>query len=160
MSGLGAETGALLVVTAAARACAIPLKHVAETMRPLRIEPVAGTPRFVRGVSVIRGAPTPVIDLGKLLDRGGPTADFGRFVTLKVGERRVAVGVDGVVGVWRPDTDELVEVPFILRDVDADMIEAIGARDAKLLVVLSAARLLPDEVWATLAATLAPGAPA
>ena len=52
----------VLVVMVGARACAIPLDHVAETMRPLPIEPVAGTPGFVRGVSVIRGAPTPVVD--------------------------------------------------------------------------------------------------
>jgi purine-binding chemotaxis protein CheW len=37
-------------------------------MRPLPIKPIAGTPGFVRGVSIIRGAPTPVIDLKALLD--------------------------------------------------------------------------------------------
>ena len=57
------ERSPVLIVMAGARACAIPLDYVAETMRPLPIEPVAGTPGFVRGVSVIRGAPTPVVDL-------------------------------------------------------------------------------------------------
>jgi chemotaxis signal transduction protein len=43
-------------------------------------------------------------------------------------------------------------LPPILRDVAADLIEAIGTRDAQLLVVLRAARIVPDEVWTTLAA--------
>ncbi|MCX6539541.1 MAG: chemotaxis protein CheW [Acidobacteria bacterium] len=142
----------MLVVTVGAHTCAIPLHHVAETMRPLPIEPVAGTPGFVRGVSVIRGAPTPVVDLKALLENGENSATYGRFVTLKLGERRMAIGVDGVVGLRNLDSAQLEELPPILRDVAADLIEAIGARDAQLLIVLRAARIVPDEVWTTLAA--------
>ncbi len=142
----------MLIVTVGARACAIPLQHVAETMRPLPVEPVAGTPGFVRGVAVIRGAPTPALDLAALRAGGDGGAAHGRCVTLKRGERRVALGVDGVVGSRNLDRDELGELPAILRDVTADIVEAIGARDAQLLVVLRAARLVPDEIWSTLAA--------
>ena len=78
------EISPVLVVTVGARACAIPLQHVAETMRPLPIEPVAGTPGFVRGVSVIRGAPTPVVDLRALLENVPNSVTYGRFVTMKL----------------------------------------------------------------------------
>jgi purine-binding chemotaxis protein CheW len=146
------ERSLALIVTAGARTCAIPLRYVAETMRPLSIEPVAGTPGFVRGVSVIRGAPVPVVDLKSLLENGEASATYGRFVTMKLGERRVAIGVDGVVGLRNLDSAQLGELPPILRDVAADLIEAIGTRDAQLLVVLRAARIVPDEVWTTIAA--------
>jgi purine-binding chemotaxis protein CheW len=146
------ETSPVLVVTVGTRACAIPLLHVGETMRPLAIQPVAGTPGFVRGVSVIRGAPTPVIDLKALLEHGDNSATYGRFVTIKLGERRVALGVDGVVGLRDLDSARLEDLPPILRDVAADLIAAIDTRDARLLVVLRAARIVPDEVWTTLAA--------
>ncbi|HEY4954888.1 MAG TPA: chemotaxis protein CheW [Gemmatimonadaceae bacterium] len=142
----------VLVVTVGVLACAIPLHHVAETMRPLSIEPVAGTPHFVRGVSVIRGAPTPVVDLKALLENGENSTTYGRFVTMKLGERWVAIGVDGVVGLRELDSAQLGELPPILRNVAADVIDAIGTRDAQLLVVLRAARIVPDEVWTTLAA--------
>jgi chemotaxis signal transduction protein len=56
------EVSPVLVVMVGARACAFPLHHVAETMRPLPIKHVAGTPGFVCGVSVIHGTPTPVVD--------------------------------------------------------------------------------------------------
>ena len=145
------ERSPVLVVIVGARACAIPLHHVAEIMRPLPIEPVAGTPNFVRGVSVIRGAPTPVVDLKALLENGEKSATYGRLVTIKLGERRVAIGVDSVVGLTNLDSAQLGELPPILRDLAADLIEAIGTRDAQLLVVLHAARIVPAEVWTTLA---------
>jgi purine-binding chemotaxis protein CheW len=145
------EKSPVLVVMVGGRACAIPLHHVKETMRPLPIEPVAGTPGFVRGVSLIRGAPTPVVDLKALLENGENSATYGRFVTMKLGERRVAIGVDGVVGLRNLDSAQLGELPPILRDVAADLIEAIGTCDGQLLVVLRAARIVPDEVWTTLA---------
>jgi len=149
------ERSPVLVVTVGARACAIPLKHVVEIMRPLPVEPVAGTPGFIRGVSVIRGTPTPVVDLKALLENGDNSVACGRFVTMKLGERRVAIGVDGVVGLRHLDSMQLGELPPMLRDVAADLIEAIGTCDAHLLVVLRATRIVPDDTWTTLAAAQA-----
>jgi len=135
-----------------ARACAFALHHVAETMRPLPIKSVAGTPGFVRGVSVIRGTPTPVVDLKALLENSDNSPSYGRFVTLKLEDRRVAIGVDSVVGLRYLDSDQLGDLPPLLRDVTADLIESFGTCDAQLLLVLRAARIVPDEVWTTLAA--------
>jgi purine-binding chemotaxis protein CheW len=146
-----AVTSQALFVTAGPWVCAIPLPHVAETMRPLPIEPLAGMPGFVRGVSLIRGTPVPIIDVRALLDSGNPSATFGRFITMKIAERRAAIAVDTVVGVRTLDSGQLGDLPPILRAVGSDIIEAIGTRDAQLLVVLSAARLVPEEAWATLA---------
>ena len=151
------EISPVLVVMVGARACAFPLQHVAETMRPLPIEPIAGTPGFVRGVSVIRGVPTPVVDLKALLENSDNSPSYGRFVTLKYDARRVVIGVDSVVGLRNLDSAQLGELPPLLRDVTADLIESFGTLDAQLLLVLHAARIVPDEVWTSLAAAeLAP----
>jgi purine-binding chemotaxis protein CheW len=101
---------------------------------------------------MIRGAPTPVVDLKALLENSENSATYGRFVTVKLGERRVAIAVDGVAGLRDLDSAQLGELPPMLQDVAAGLIEAIGTRDAQLLVVLRAARIVPDEVWTTLAA--------
>jgi purine-binding chemotaxis protein CheW len=146
------ETSPVLVVMVGALACALALHHVAETLRPLPIKPVAGTPSFVCGVSVIRGAPTPVVDLKALLENGENSPSYGRFVTLKLDDRRVAIGVDSVVGLRNLDSAQLGDLPPLLRDVSADLIESFSARDAELLLVLHAARIVPDDVWTTLAA--------
>ena len=141
----------VFVVMVGARACAFPLHHVAETMRPLPVKPVAGTPGFVRGVSVIRGTPTPVVDLKALLENSESSESYGRFVALKLDNRRVVIGVDSVVGLRNLDSAQLGELPPLLRDVTADFIESFGTRDAQLLLVLRAARIVPDEVWTTIA---------
>lgn len=145
------ERNPALIVTVGRRAYAIGLQHVAETMRPLAIEAIAGMPEFVRGVSVIRGTPMPVVDLQVLLKTGEHSAAYGRFVTVKVGERRVALAVDGVVGVRHLDPAQMGELPPLLQDIDANLVEAIGTCDAQFLMVLRTAHLVPDDVWTTLA---------
>ena len=152
LSGGALETSPVFVVMVGARACAFPLHHVAETMRPLPIKPVAGTPGFVCGVSLIRGTPTPVVDLKALLENSENSPSYGRFVSLKLDDRRVAIGVDSVVGLRHLDSAQLGELPPLLRDVAADLIESFGSRDSQILLVLRAARIVPDEVWTTLAA--------
>ena len=136
LSGGALETSPVFVVMVGARACAFPMHHVAETLRPLPINPVAGTPGFVRGVSVIRGTPTPVVDLKALLENSENSPSYGRFVTLKLDDRRVAIGVDSVVGLRNLDSAQLGALPPLLHDINAELISSFGTLDAQLLLVL------------------------
>ena len=131
------------------RLCALPLAHVIETMRPLPIEAVAGAPHFVRGLAVIRGVPVPVVDAARLL--GEMDAPVDRFVTLHVDGRRVALAVSSVLGVRAISPGSLRELPPLLQAAGSAVVEAIGLLDAELLLVLQSSRLLPEDVWATLA---------
>ena len=87
-----------LLVRAGPRICALSLADVVETMRPGPIEPLAGAPEVVRGLAVIRGAPVPVVDLASLLGDGEHSVPT-RFVTVRTGERNVALLVDEVMGI-------------------------------------------------------------
>ena len=142
----------VFVVMAGARACALALHYVAEVMRPLPIQVIVGTPFFVRGVAVIRGAPTPVVDLKALLENSENNLSFGRFVTLRIDGRQVAIGVDSVVGLRNMDLAHFGELPPLLRDVNLDLIASVGSRDAQLLTVLRAALIVPESVWTSLTA--------
>ncbi len=105
-------------------------------MRPLPIEPLAGVP-FVRGASIVRGAPVPVVDLAAML--GLTPREAARFVIVRADARRVALLVDAVLDVAElPDT--LGALPPLLPSEAAT---AIGRLDRALLVVLDAARLVP-----------------
>lgn len=139
-----------LVVEVQMRTCAVPLTHVIETMRPLPVEPVPGTPSFVLGLSLIRGVPTPVVDLGSLLGAAGSVAE--RFVTLRVGDRQVALSVDAVLGVCELDALTIRNLPPLLRGTSQNAIEAIGTLDQQMLVVLRTGWQLPDKVLQALAA--------
>jgi purine-binding chemotaxis protein CheW len=142
----GSERRAALVVAAGSRACAVPLAHVIETMRPLPIEAVPGMPSFVRGLAIIRGAAVPVVDLADATGAAETRAPT-RFVLLRLGSRRAALAVSAVVGVRDLDVASLEQMPPLLRGTGANLVEAIGLLDAELLVVLHASRLLPEETW-------------
>lgn len=137
-----------MVCRVGARLCALPLAQVVETMRPLATSPVAGAPCFVSGVAIIRGAPVPVVDAGALLGGGGGRADERRLVTLRLGQRQVALAVDAVLGVRELEAASLAELPSLLSDARSGGVESLGALDDGLLLFLDGARLIPDSVWA------------
>lgn len=132
-----------LVCRVQSRRCALPLDRVVETMRPLPIEPMAGGPEVVRGLSVIRGIPLPVIDAAMLL--GEPTGHIERFVVVRADDRQVALAVGQVLGVRHAPRGSLHALPPLLRDADSPIVTAIGLLDAQLLLVLGSTRLLPEE---------------
>jgi purine-binding chemotaxis protein CheW len=139
-----------LVVRVQTCVCAVSLMHVVEIMRPLPVEPIAGMPSFVRGVSIIRGVPTPVVDLGVVLGTAGGVAE--RFVTLRLGDRQVALSVGAVLGVRELDVSKIQELPPLLQGASKDVIEAMGTLDEEILMVLQASWELPDQVWQALTA--------
>jgi purine-binding chemotaxis protein CheW len=128
------------------RLLAVPLTQVVETMRPLPMRPISGVPPFVLGVSVIRGAPTPVVDVGSVL--GVPGGRAGRFVTITLDDRLVALAVESVLGIRTMDGAALVGLPPLLSVLDHTVLSAIGTLDSDLLLVLGDARLVTDDVWA------------
>ncbi len=135
-----------LVVRAGGRICALRLTEVEETMRPLPVQPISGAPDFVSGASIVRGVPIPVVDLALLL---GPqaSADIARFVTLKVGNRRIALAVHEVLGVRELDSSRSEPVSPLLDAARLDIVEALGTLDRELLFVLRAAKIISEGVW-------------
>jgi len=127
--------------------CALSLADVEETMRPLRAEAVAGMPAFVRGVAMVRGMPIPVVDAAALLFSGAESP-AARFVTLKVGSRRVALSVGAVLGIVDIPNESVDTLPPLLREAGDDVIASIGALDTDLLFVLSATKIVTEEVRA------------
>jgi purine-binding chemotaxis protein CheW len=145
------ETTPALVCEVGARLLALPLDHVIETMRPLPVEPFACAqdpdPSAVRGLAIIRGAPTPVVDAGRLVGDARAT-EPGRFVTVRAGAtRRVALAVSGVLGVRHLPMTSIEELPPLLQDVAPDAVVRVGVLDARFLVVLEAARVISEATW-------------
>jgi purine-binding chemotaxis protein CheW len=131
--------------------CAVPLEHVAETMRPMPVAPLAGSPPFVRGMSVIRGTAIPVVDGGSLLGSMAPASPT-RFITLKTEGRHVALAVEEVIGIRSLAAVAANDLPPLLRSVNADLVSAVAMLDRELLLVLQTARIVPDSVWQSLQA--------
>jgi len=127
---------------------ALPIEHVIEIMRVLPLERLAGTPRCVIGVSVIRGAPVPVVDVGLII--GGAITPSTRLIAIRAATRTIALAVDEVIGITGIAADAFGQLPPLLRDAATDTIAAIGALDSELIIFLRAALLVPEDVLARL----------
>ncbi len=91
-------------------------------------------------MATIRGTATPVVDLGVLLGRGSGTPT--RFVTVRAGDRVVALAVDEVVGLNRYTPGQFIDRPSLLSDADHPLVQSLAVKDSSLHLVLDAARLV------------------
>jgi purine-binding chemotaxis protein CheW len=139
-----------LIVSSGARNWALPLHCLRETMRPQPVERVHGADEYVLGLSRIRGETVPVVELSRLI--GELPEQHKRYVTVKAGERDVAVAVADVIGVCELDAAEFTALPSLVSSARSHVIEAIAYRDTRLIAVLDATRLIPAEAWEKLAA--------
>lgn len=155
MTGGNRPTNLTVLCRVGSCLCAIPVENAVETLRPLPLEPLAEMPSFVLGLSIIRGNATPVVHAGKLLGVGevGPPT---RFLSLRVGERSVALAVDAVVGVRDLSTQTFDGLPPLLHDAAADVVSAVGTLDSELLLLLRSARVVPQSVWTALESEVNP----
>lgn len=135
----GASTVALFFRTQE-RFCALPLDCVAEILRPQKLRPATGLPAFVLGVSLIRGAIVPVVDMALLLG-AAPIREPARLIVLRLGARAVALAVEAVIGVRAVAAGALQDLPPLLRDA-GEAVAAIAPLDHELLLVMQAGWLL------------------
>lgn len=140
---------AALLCRVGTRVYGIRLDQVVETMRPLPIEPLAGVPPFVLGLSILRGAAVPVVDLAGLLSTTSSVRST-RFVAIRAGVRQALLAVECVVGVGAIPQSTPEGLPPLVRDVSAQALETIGSLDEAMLFVLKAGCIVPDSVWRSL----------
>jgi purine-binding chemotaxis protein CheW len=145
-----AETGSYVVCRVGSRFCALPVADVSETMLILPIEPIAGAPPFVLGLSILRGSPVPVVDAHALLGGAHRESAPAKLVAVKLDRRIVALAVDAVVGVRALPSAAMDELPRLLRDVAAEIVEVVSTLDAELMLVLKAARVVPPAIWSAI----------
>ena len=144
MDGNGGPQESWLLCRAGSRLCALPLAAVVEVMRPLPVEPVIDAPAFLNGLSVIRGAPVAVIDLGHLL--GQPDAAPARLITVRVGGRVLGLAVAEVRGVRRADQVGPHAAIPLLREAAHEIVSTVGSLDSETLLFLEELRVLAQAV--------------
>jgi purine-binding chemotaxis protein CheW len=118
-------------------------------MRPQPVRLIRGAPPFVSGAAVIRGESVPVVDARRMIGESFASPP-GRFVTLKVANRRVALGVDTVVSVETLDRSRTADLPPLLAHASDEVVSALIVRDDELFIVLQAGKLVADSAWAAI----------
>ncbi|MGE0449547.1 MAG: chemotaxis protein CheW [Vicinamibacterales bacterium] len=131
---------AALVLLAGDRRCAIPLTSVLEVARPLPLVQVDRQSPPVLGLARFRGRPVPVVDLAAVL--GVAASPARRFVSLRVGDRAVALAVGDVDGVEWFEPESFSALPALVVSSSPGPVAALAERDHELLLVLDGGRLL------------------
>lgn len=148
-AGRSIELRALLV-RAGGLCCALPLSSIVETLRPQPIKPLPGQAECVLGVALLRGSPTPVVALRRLL-QGALDAPASRLVTLRLGGgRRVALLVDAVIGLQALPPGAAQALPPLLAGAVPGVLLELRVLDGELCAILDASRLLPEAARKTL----------
>jgi purine-binding chemotaxis protein CheW len=143
-----------LVFRAGPLLCALRLDEVLETMRPMETLPLAGTPSFVLGISVLRGVPTPVLDVSRLL-RGGPE-DPQRYITVRTERGPVAMATGEIVGIRSVHPESAGGHPALLGGASSRLVAGVDTVGVEPLLLLQSMRAVPDEVWEAAAAAGVP----
>jgi purine-binding chemotaxis protein CheW len=138
------EDISLLLVRAHSLTCAFPVEAVSEITRALPLRVLAGGPAYLRGASLIRGQPTPVIDLAVLLG-GDALARPARYVVLRASSP-VALAVDAVTGVRVESRAALGALPRLLTHAGGEHVRSLLSLDGDLVPVIASAVVLPAEV--------------
>lgn len=150
----GSAASFSLFCRAAGVLCALPIEHVIETMRIPALEALPDAPHIIAGLAIVRGAPLPVIAVARLFGKDSERSE--RLVVTRVGQRRVGLAVDAVIGTFVLPDDTLENLPPLLRDVSREAVSDVGALDGKLMVVLRAARIVSEQVLASLETEASP----
>jgi purine-binding chemotaxis protein CheW len=138
-----------LVFRAGTLLCALALDEVIETMRPLATRPLAGSPAFVRGISVLRGVPTPVIDVARLLT--GSDGEIERYVAVGTERGPVALAVGTLLGIRATESGPAEPHPALLGGSHR-LVAGVGTFGSEPMLLLQSMRTVPDEVWEAAAA--------
>lgn len=134
-----------LVFRAGPLYCALPLDEVVETMRPLQTRPLAGTPPYVRGLTILRGAPAPVIDVTRLIT--GTSGEIDRYIAVRAGRGPIACATGVVLGVRQIEVEPPEGPAAIFTGVSKALIAAVGSVGTDPLLLLRGIRTVPDDVW-------------
>lgn len=146
------ELQTMLLFEVGGRVCALPVTNVDETLRPLPLETLPIQPAALLGISVVRGAPVPVIDLSAIFDIPAAKARrtepaHTRWIIVASDRGHFALAVEAVRGVEALGANVLHTAPLLGEPNHEDPLEACAVGGTALFFLLSAARLVPENVW-------------
>ena len=114
----------------------VDLMRVEEILQPPPLTPVPNSPPFVEGVMNLRGGIVPVIDLRKWLGSKSPAAR-PKCLICRMGQRRLAVLVDGLSDVVRVRKSEIGPVPSMVAPGSNPAIIGVCGPPEKLKLLLN-----------------------
>ena len=126
----------LLTFRLGEEAYAVLVNDVREVLKTRELTPVPNTPAYILGVTSLRGAMLPVIDLCPRLGLApGVRDEKSRIIVVNTGEEDVGLVVDRVTGVLRVSADAIRPAPENIEQ-GAEYLRGIIRQDDVLYILL------------------------
>lgn len=108
---------------------AVPIANVREILATPRLTPLPDAPPVIEGVIELRGALIPVVDLERLLARGGTsTGARSRMVVVETGGLVIGFRVDRATQVVTTTTDSMERLPELALEVGCLVVGGVVRR--------------------------------
>lgn len=115
------------------------------------VTPIPNSPDYLLGVTNLRGAVVPIMDLRRRF--GMESKEFGRttvVIVVKIEgikqDRIVGMVVDGVTEVHSVEKSSIQPAPDFGGDIDAQFVSGLATIDERLLILLDVDKLIDDSV--------------
>jgi purine-binding chemotaxis protein CheW len=124
---------------------AVKIAELQEVMRNQRITAVPRSPKYLKGVTSIRGKILPIVDLRERL--GLPDKNTGKEKIIIISGKKEPLGilVGAVLGVFRFPLSELLPPPSTMTDEEKGFIEGVVKINSKFISILKVDEVLKME---------------
>jgi purine-binding chemotaxis protein CheW len=119
---------------------AFKISQLAEIVRPQRITVVPQLPKYVLGVTSLRGKVIPVLDLKlklSLTDKSSESNGKEKILIIKGLKGPIGATIDKVIGVVRVARNEIVPPPSHLTEAELKFIEGIAVVDKRFISIVN-----------------------
>jgi purine-binding chemotaxis protein CheW len=125
---------------------AFPIEQIREIVVLDKVTRTPQVPDYCEGVSNLRGAIIPIINVRKLFGLGPRPADGeSRIIVVQVGEKTMGCTVDTVSQVIRIPQESIQPAPETITAGGADYISGFARIDGRVIIVLNISELLNPE---------------
>ena len=119
---------------------AFKISQLAEIVRPQKITVVPQLPKYVLGVTSLRGKVIPVLDLKlklSLTDKPSESNGKEKILIIKGLKGPIGATIDKVIGVVRVARNEIVPPPSHLTEAELKFIEGIAVVDKRFISIVN-----------------------
>lgn len=125
---------------------AVKIDDLQEILKIQRISAVPRSPKYLKGITSVRGKILPVIDLKERLRLTEENAGKEKIIILSGKKEPLGVLVGEILGVFRFSEEELLPPPSTLTDEGKNFIDGIVRINSKFISVLKVDEILKMEV--------------
>jgi purine-binding chemotaxis protein CheW len=119
---------------------AFSISHLEEILKYQRITAVPNVPKYILGITSLRGKVIPVIDLKLKLSLTGTASDDtvkGKILIVRGPRGPIGVAVDKVIGVVRIPSSEILPPPSHLSEGEVKFIDGIAVVDKRFVSIIN-----------------------